>query len=59
MEPYDYWLHMDEDFMWRWFCSDRNGNLVSLSASSFFHRAEAERSMYRARFAGQALRLVA
>ena len=58
MEPFDYWLHMDADFMWRWYCFDRNGNPVSQSAKSFFHRQEAERALFRARY-GSSLHLVA
>lgn len=51
MGSLDFWLHMDEQYMWRWFCSRRNGELVAISADRFFELAEAENALKEARFA--------
>ena len=40
-----FWLHMNDKYMWRWFCYDDAGQLFAISAQSFFDLAEAERAM--------------
>lgn len=37
-----FWLHMNDEYMWRWYCSDRSGNLIAISAQSFFRLADAK-----------------
>lgn len=44
-----FWLHMNDEYMWRWYCSDPNGDLVAISAQSFFKLADAERAADAAR----------
>lgn len=44
-----FWLHMNDEYMWRWFCSDSQGSLVAISAQSFFHRADAEAALEMAK----------
>ena len=51
MGPLDFWLHMDEQYMWLWFCSRKNGELVAISADRFFELAEAEGALREARYA--------
>jgi len=36
MESLCFWLHMDDEFMWRWYCFDDNRTLVARSAESYF-----------------------
>ena len=45
----NFWLHMNDEYMWRWFCSDYQGSLIAISAQSFFHRADAEAALEIAR----------
>jgi hypothetical protein len=49
MVPHAFWLHMNESYMWQWFCSDTNGSLVATSVDWFFSRADAEKAMLTAR----------
>ena len=37
-------LHLDADFLWRWYITDAMGNLVPVSRP-YFDRAEAEEAM--------------
>jgi hypothetical protein len=45
----NFWLHMNDEYMWRWFCTDDQGSLVAISAQSFFDLSNAERAMHVAR----------
>ncbi len=42
METLTFWLHMDEEYMWRWHCFDANRLLVARSAKSYFSCNEAK-----------------
>jgi hypothetical protein len=44
-----FWLHMNESYMWRWFCSASDGTIIAISAQSFFNLADAERALSWAR----------
>lgn len=35
-------FHMDEDYNWRWYIVDSYGNLICISAESFFEFDEAK-----------------
>ena len=37
-------FHMDADYMWRWYNTDRHGNLVSMSLRGFFAFEDARRN---------------
>lgn len=54
-----FWLHMNDEYMWRWFCSDADGTLVAISARSFFHLADAERALKEARSGMSQIQLAA
>lgn len=45
----NFWLHMNDEYMWRWFCSDNSGAIQVMSARSFFRREEAVSAMNIAR----------
>ncbi|GAA3887449.1 hypothetical protein GCM10022276_03140 [Sphingomonas limnosediminicola] len=45
----NFWLHMDDGYMWRWYCSEPDGTLVAISARSFSKLADAERAADAAR----------
>ncbi|MCW2337398.1 hypothetical protein M2337_001631 [Sphingobium sp. B2D3A] len=36
-------FHMDQNYDWRWFITDQHGNLVLMSAHSFFNFEDAKR----------------
>jgi hypothetical protein len=38
-------LHMDDQWMWRFYFLDERGDLVVMSAKAYFTRAEAEKAM--------------
>lgn len=42
MDSLNFWLHMDSEFMWRWFCFDGNRTIVARSAEAFFSLDEAK-----------------
>lgn len=35
-------FHMDEKYDWRWFLTDKNGKLVSMSVQAFFKYDDAK-----------------
>ena len=37
-------FHMDADYMWRWYNTDRHGNLVSMSLRGFLAFEDARRN---------------
>jgi hypothetical protein len=39
-------LHMDEEWMWRFYFLDREGNVLAISHHAYFTRAEAEAAMH-------------
>jgi len=45
MPSLTFWLHMNDQYMWRWLCYDSAGQLFAISAQSFFDLADAERAM--------------
>lgn len=44
-----FWLHMNDSYMWRWFCSTADGTVIAVSARSFFNLTDAERALRWAR----------
>lgn len=60
MTDLTFWLHMNDEYMWRWFCSDSQGTLIAISAQSFFHRADAVAALEMAqRYIGSSTLLAA
>lgn len=49
MDSLNFWLHMDESYMWRWYCYDANRALVARSAEVFFSCSEAEAAIKAAK----------
>jgi hypothetical protein len=45
----NFWLHMNGEYMWRWFCSKPSGVVQVASARSFFCREDALAAMEVAR----------
>jgi len=45
----NFWLHMNDEYMWKWFCTDDQGSLIAISAQSFFDLANAKEAMHVAR----------
>ena len=41
------YLHMDDQWMWRFFFLDSRGSLIAISTVAYFTRAEAEEAMRR------------
>lgn len=39
-------LHMDEEWLWRFYLLDRDGNVIVISHHAYFTRAEAEAAMF-------------
>jgi hypothetical protein len=37
-----YYLHMDEKYLWRWYCIDQHGSTVCVSNRTYFTRHDAE-----------------
>lgn len=37
-----FFLHMDRDYSWRWFCVDQDGKLLAISFSGYFSLDEAK-----------------
>lgn len=54
-----FYLHMNSEYMWRWFGSDRVGNPVVISTRSFFEHADAVRDLERFRAGMSILQLAA
>ena len=52
-------LHMDDEWMWRFFFLDRLGKLITVSTKAYFTRAEAEAAMRRFRRELSVMRLIA
>ena len=44
MDPLSPWLHLDDQYMWQWYCSDAAGRPVPIGRW-WFNRADAERAM--------------
>jgi len=51
MEQMQWSLHMDGDWMWRWFLTNDCGRPLAMSKSCFFHRGDAVRNRDTARMA--------
>jgi hypothetical protein len=49
MESLSFWLHMDSEFMWRWFCYDGNRTIVARSADCYFSCDEAKAAIIAAK----------
>jgi uncharacterized protein YegP (UPF0339 family) len=49
MDSLHFWLHMDGEFMWRWWCFDANRTLVAHSTEWFFSRDDAEAAIVAAK----------
>lgn len=41
MDSLNFWLHMDEELMWRWYRYDGNRVIVARSAEYYFSRKDA------------------
>ena len=39
-------LHMDEEWLWRFYLLDQKGNVIVISHHAYFTRAEAEAAMH-------------
>ena len=54
MDHLTFWLHMNDEYMWRWFCSTSDGTVFAMSARSFFRLTDAEDALHSAQsFIGQ------
>ena len=51
MEQPHWFIHMDENWMWRWFITDVHGQPLAMSRTDFFHREDAVRNIEVARLA--------
>ncbi|WP_419827126.1 hypothetical protein [Sphingomonas sp.] len=51
MEQPQWFLHMDERWMWRWFIANRRGQMLAVSKKCFFRREEAFQNLNAARSA--------
>lgn len=49
MATLTFWLHMNDEYMWRWFCSKSDGSIFAMSTGSFFCLADAEKALSGAR----------
>lgn len=59
MSHLNFWLHMDDRYMWRWYCSDPSGTLVAISAQSFFRLADCQQAADEARAGSEPKKLAA
>ena len=50
MEP-QWFVHMDERWIWRWYITDVHGKPFAISKTHFFHREEALKNLEAARMA--------
>lgn len=51
MEQTDWFLHMDERWMWRWFLTNGRGKAFAMSKKCFFNREDALQNLETARMA--------
>lgn len=51
MEQPEWFIHMDERWMWRWFLTDGCGRTLAMSKKDFFHREDAVQNLDAARTA--------
>ncbi|MGN6123880.1 MAG: hypothetical protein ACTHOJ_13090 [Sphingomonas oligoaromativorans] len=51
MEQPHWFIRMDENWMWRWFIADANGQPLAVSRAEFFNREDAVRNLEVARLA--------
>lgn len=58
MGPLTYWLHMDQEFMWRWYACGSDGRMLLQSETSFVNRSDAEQDLLMARDARRHIKLV-
>lgn len=42
-------MHMDKQYLWRWFCADDEGNIIAKSAQAYFRLADASEATQRFR----------
>ncbi|MBB3694516.1 hypothetical protein FHY05_003166 [Sphingomonas sp. BK580] len=49
MDSLTFWLHMDSDFMWCWYCFDGNRTIMARSSRSYFSRDEAKAAVMAAK----------
>ena len=45
----NWFVHMDEDWMWRWFITDAAGSPLAVSERTFFRRQDAVANLEEAR----------
>jgi hypothetical protein len=55
MEQPKWFLHMDEDWMWRWFITNGFGQPLAVSRGAFFRREDALKNLRAARLAVMSL----
>lgn len=51
MEQTDWFLHMDDRWMWRWFLANSHGKPLAMSKKCFFRREDAVQNLEAARLA--------
>jgi hypothetical protein len=49
MEQPNWFIHMDEHWLWRWFITDAGGQPLAVSKTAFFNRGDAVRNLEVAR----------
>lgn len=47
----EWFVHMDQEWMWRWFVTNGCGHALAMSADRFFTREEAVQNLHAARMA--------
>lgn len=50
MQP-SWFLHMDANWMWRWFVANDRGQMLAVSEKCFFRREDALQNLHAARTA--------
>jgi hypothetical protein len=51
MDQLQWYLHMDEGWMWRWYLTSARGEPYAISKAHFFRREDALRNLEAARMA--------
>jgi hypothetical protein len=49
MDSLNFWLHMDNEFMWRWYCYNADRDIVARSAEWYFSCDEAKAAVQAAK----------
>jgi hypothetical protein len=51
MEKLQWFIHMDDRWMWRWYITNANGKPFAISRTQFFFREDAMRNLEATRMA--------